>query len=120
MARTVRTVGGTIICNRVRELRKARGLSLEALAAAAGIHFTHLGKIERGERDLNYQWALRIAAALSLLPADLYLFEDGGLEAEERELIETYRSISPALRSTYMALVQAHQQYREVPASAGD
>lgn len=35
----------------VRRLRQARGMTIEGLAEAAGLHFTALSRIERGESD---------------------------------------------------------------------
>ena len=50
----------------VRKHRKARGLSQEALAEKANIHHTHVGLIERGERNSSLDVAYRIARALGL------------------------------------------------------
>lgn len=47
------------------------GLSQEAFADAAGIDRSHMGKIERGERNLTLLNLLRIATALGALPSDL-------------------------------------------------
>lgn len=55
----------------VRDARKARGLSQEALADAAGIDRSHMGKIERGERNVTLLNVLRIATALNGTAADL-------------------------------------------------
>ncbi|ELQ16011.1 XRE family transcriptional regulator [Pseudomonas fluorescens BRIP34879] len=59
---------------RVRRLRHT--LSQEALADAAGIDRSHMGKIERGERNVTFLNILRIANALKCKPSDL-LFEAG-------------------------------------------
>jgi len=55
----------------VRARRKAAGLSQEALADAAGIDRSHMGKIERGERNVTLLNLVKIAAALNGLPSDL-------------------------------------------------
>jgi transcriptional regulator with XRE-family HTH domain len=47
------------------------GLSQEALADAAGIDRSHMGKIERGERNVTLLNLVKIAAALNGLPSDL-------------------------------------------------
>lgn len=55
----------------VRAARKARGMSQEALADAAGIDRSHMGKIERGERNLTFLNVTKIAAALNGPPSEL-------------------------------------------------
>lgn len=55
----------------VRAGRKARALSQEALADAAGIDRSHMGKIERGERNLTFLNIARIAKAMGCKPSDL-------------------------------------------------
>jgi XRE family transcriptional regulator, regulator of sulfur utilization len=48
----------------VRKHRTAKGLSQEALAEKASIHHTHVGLIERGERNASLDVAYRVARAL--------------------------------------------------------
>lgn len=56
---------------RLCELREAAGLTQESLAAAAGLHWTYVGQIERGERNLTYRNLLKLARGLGVRPADL-------------------------------------------------
>lgn len=55
----------------VRQRRLAMGLSQEALADAAGIDRSHMGKVERGERNVTILNVVRIAAALDCKVFDL-------------------------------------------------
>lgn len=55
----------------VRAARKERGLSQEALADAAGIDRSHMGKIERGERNVTLLNVARVAKAMGCKPSDL-------------------------------------------------
>ena len=55
----------------VRAARKALALSQEALADAAGIDRSHMGKIERGERNVTLLNVARIAKAIGCKPSDL-------------------------------------------------
>jgi transcriptional regulator with XRE-family HTH domain len=57
---------------RVRQLRKARGLSQEALAFDCGLDRSYLGSIERGERNLAIVNVHRIADALKVKPGELF------------------------------------------------
>lgn len=56
---------------RVFELREAAGLTQEALASAAGLHWTYVGQIERGERNLTYKNVLKLAQGLGVDPREL-------------------------------------------------
>ena len=55
----------------IRTRRKAMGLSQEALADAAGIDRSHMGKIERGERNVTLLNIARVAAALNDKPSEI-------------------------------------------------
>lgn len=61
----------------VRARRLSLGLSQEALADSAGVDRSHMGKIERGERNVTFLNILRIAKAIGCRPSDLFL--DAGL-----------------------------------------
>jgi len=50
----------------VQKHRKAKGLSQEALAERADIHHTHVGLIERGERNASLNVADRMARAFGM------------------------------------------------------
>ena len=56
---------------RVFELRSAAEMTQEALAHAAGLHWTYIGQIERGERNLSYKNLLKLARGLGVEPARL-------------------------------------------------
>lgn len=53
---------------RVRERRLELGLSQEAAAVRCGIHWTQLGKVERGQRSLRLETIVKIAAGLDVDP----------------------------------------------------
>jgi len=57
---------------RVRYLRKKRGWTQEQLGDAAGRHWTYIGGIERGERNITLQVAADIARALDVEIGDLF------------------------------------------------
>ena len=56
---------------RLREIRKARGLSQEDLAHEAGLHRTHVSLIERSRRAIRLETLIRLAEALNVEPAAL-------------------------------------------------
>ena len=55
----------------IRAARLERKLSQEALADAAGIDRSHMGKIERGERNVSVLNVARVATALNVTVASL-------------------------------------------------
>jgi len=57
--------------NRIREIRKSKGLSEVAVAEMVGTSREQIGRLERGERQLTQKWMNRIAAALHVRPSDL-------------------------------------------------
>ena len=56
---------------RIRTRREALGLSQEALADRCGVHWTFLGQVERGRRNLSLHNLLKLAAGLGVDPAEL-------------------------------------------------
>ena len=52
--------------NRIRELRKERGWSQEKLADICGIHRSHMGEIERGQKDVTISTLRKISKGLGL------------------------------------------------------
>lgn len=101
--------------NRLRALREAAGLSLHQVEELSGIHFSNLGKLETGERDMRFHHMKKLAKAYGVLPADLLNAEDGGLPAPARALTETYQDIPEAHRRSFDALRESHQVFRGQP-----
>ncbi len=56
---------------RVRARRIDRGWTIEDLAERAGLHWTYVGQVERGRRNLSLRNVLRLAQALEVNAADL-------------------------------------------------
>ena len=57
--------------NRIRELRKSKGLTLEQLADSVGTISAQIQKLEVADRRLTQDWMNRIATALNCRPEDL-------------------------------------------------
>ena len=64
--------------NRIREIRRARGLTLAELAAACDPPTTAqtIGRLEMGTRNLSLKWMDRIGAALGVDPEQLVRSDD--------------------------------------------
>lgn len=55
----------------IRKVRKSRGISQEELAHLCRIDRSHMGRIERGERNLAILNFVRICQALACSPSEL-------------------------------------------------
>lgn len=75
---------------RIRVLRKEKGLSQEALGEKGGFHFSYIGQIERGEKNVALLNLAKIANALevNLLQLFAYVEEDMRLTESETDLQE--------------------------------
>ena len=51
---------------RVREVRKSKGISQERLAEIAGIDRSYMGNIERGEKNITLKKAYELSDALEI------------------------------------------------------
>lgn len=56
---------------RVRQMRKEKGLSQEALADLAGIDRSYMGHIERGDQNITLTKIYQISEALGVSVSDL-------------------------------------------------
>ncbi len=57
---------------RIRQLRLRKGWSQEVLADRAGRHWTYIGGIERGERNVTLAVIADLARALDVSVQDLF------------------------------------------------
>ncbi|HUE71390.1 MAG TPA: XRE family transcriptional regulator [Pirellulaceae bacterium] len=60
-----------VVCDRVRDMRKSRGWTLEQLASLSGVSRSMLSQIERGAANPTLGVAFRIAQAFGLSLGDL-------------------------------------------------
>lgn len=56
----------------LREIRKSKGLSIEALGDAAGLHFTRVSRYERVVREPKVSAIVKLARGLGVPPARLF------------------------------------------------
>ena len=62
---------------KVREIRKEKGLSQEQLSFKADLHRTYIGMIERAEKNITLVNIEKISKALELKVTDLMNFKNG-------------------------------------------
>jgi transcriptional regulator with XRE-family HTH domain len=89
-----------MVGHRVRDLRKERGLSQEALGERGGFHYSYIGQIERGEKNVSLLNLVKIARALEVNMAQLFTYLDEDelyteSEADLQEIVKTLRTKKP-------------------------
>ena len=92
------------IGNRIRQRRKAKGLSQERLAREAGVTLSLISKIENGRiHDLHYSTLSGCAAALDMSVAQLIGEEPASKESAADEALQRLKDyISPRGRTRYL------------------
>lgn len=60
---------------RIRQLRRERGLTQEQLAELTGFHHNYIGMVERGERNPALANIETFARAFDLSLSELFIFE---------------------------------------------
>lgn len=92
--------------NRLRELRKAAGLSQVQLAERTGVSQSAISQIENDAIAMDTAWMRAFARELRCEPVDLLSDDDNPdrLSAEERALVEAYRASTPEQRELLLRL----------------
>lgn len=57
---------------RIRDLRRAQGLSQEDFADKCGVHRTFMGTVERGESNLSFSNLFKVASTLGISLSALF------------------------------------------------
>lgn len=70
-----------LVRERIQTLRKAKGLTQEALAEKAGIHYSCMSGIENADRNISMETLEKIIVALDVAPVEVFQFHE--LEFEE-------------------------------------
>ena len=65
--------------NRLEELRKARNISQEELAAALEVSRQTIGSLERGRYNTSILLAFKIARYFDLTIEDIFIYEEDAL-----------------------------------------
>ncbi|MET3208121.1 UNVERIFIED_CONTAM: transcriptional regulator with XRE-family HTH domain [Paenibacillus sp. PvR008] len=77
-----------LVGTRIRDIRKSKGLSQEALAEKAGFNSSYIGFIERAERNISLKNLEKIAKSLNVSVFQLltYVKEDDELTEEDSSI----------------------------------
>jgi len=87
----------SLIGNRIRQLRKEKGLSQEKLGFESGLHCTHIGSIERGQKNWSIETLIKVANGLNVEIGELFNFAIPPADAKKmrKSLIEDINISSP-------------------------
>jgi len=83
-----------LVGKRIRDIRKTKNLSQEQLGEKSGFHFTYIGGLERGERNISISNLAKIADALEVNIRDLFNFEQELSEEKQITISEIVRLLS--------------------------
>ncbi|MBT2285813.1 helix-turn-helix transcriptional regulator [Paenibacillus polymyxa] len=83
---------------RIKVLRKEKGLSQEALGEKGGFHFTYIGQVERGEKNVSLINLGKIAEALEVNISQLFAYVSAEIEFTESDIM--IQDIVSMLRET--------------------
>lgn len=84
--RETKSEAARIFGSRVREVRQRLGISQETLAQLSDVHWTFVGQVERGTRNLSLHNIIKIAGGLDVDPAVLVCgIEASTVPTEKRE-----------------------------------
>ena len=86
-----------LIGDRIRQLRKEKNLSQEKLGYESELHCTHIGSIERGQKNFSIDTLIKVAKGLNVEVTDLFNFPMPPEAAKKmkKSLIEDINVSSP-------------------------
>ncbi|WP_379156105.1 helix-turn-helix domain-containing protein [Paenibacillus sp. sgz5001063] len=62
--------------DRIRRLRKDKGLSQEQLAELSGLHTNYVGQVERGEKNLTIETLQKVVGGLGVSLEEFFRYLD--------------------------------------------
>ncbi|MDQ0888531.1 transcriptional regulator with XRE-family HTH domain [Paenibacillus sp. V4I9] len=80
-----------VVGARVRDFRKDKGLTQEQLAEVSGFHYTYIGAIERGEKNITLLNLEKLAVSLDTEVQELFRYAEidlGKETSKQRDLQE--------------------------------
>lgn len=104
--------------NRIRYLRKQRGLSQDKLGEAAGLHVNYIGQVERGEKNITIETLEKVSRGLGISLEELFRYLDPMKNKDETgELVELLESRPQKDKVLALTLVKSvfkweQQKYR--------
>lgn len=85
-----------LVGDRIRLFRKSQGLTQEELAEKAGLQYSYIGGVERGERNISLETLEKIIDGLGIFPYELFKLGDGELDSsifDNKQKIEAINNL---------------------------
>lgn len=102
--------------NRIKALREARGLTLDALAERAGTTNQQICHLEAGRRRLTVDWLCRLGEALGCHPWALVAdIAPSTLSSQDEDVLQAFAVLTPAEREAALVLLRALARKRVRP-----
>jgi transcriptional regulator with XRE-family HTH domain len=102
-----------LVGNRIRALRNAQKMSQEMLAEKAGLHFTYVGGVERGERNVSLRNLHKIARGLGIELGELLEFSKTAKEGPRVELFAALQSADDRTVEFVLDVARSVQKLRK-------
>lgn len=96
---------------RIRELRKARGWTVQELADRVGLSKSYVSDLETGKRRANNYRLEKFAKCFEVSVYEL--LDDGSLSDEERSLLVDFDAMSKDFRAMLLQTAKAFRQQSE-------
>jgi transcriptional regulator with XRE-family HTH domain len=85
-----------LIGDKIRTLRKLKGITQEELGERAQLQHSYIGGVERGDRNISLETLEKIITALDMTPSDWFQFDVLEVKNEKvakDKLLEIHKSI---------------------------
>lgn len=99
-----------LIGEKIRMIRKSKGLSQEALGLRSQLSISYISDVERGTRNISLESLEKIIIGLQVSPSEIFDFHDISLDSgieNKTSILEMIRSI--LLRRTIEEVKFVHQ-----------
>lgn len=89
---------------RIKELRKAKGLTIDDLSGIVGMSRSYLNELENGKKTINGRRLDQLAEALGVTVYDL--IENSEESAEIKRVVEVMQKLSPTDQASVLRIAQ--------------
>ncbi|WP_318627802.1 helix-turn-helix transcriptional regulator [Paenibacillus polymyxa] len=93
---------------RIRTIRKAKGLTQQQLAELSGLDDAHIGSVERGERNFSIDTLEKVLTALNVSISEL-MFSKGHMTKDEtirQEAIDEFVALTSRLNEEQIGILR--------------